>query len=154
MGVVGVIGVAEPPAVLRSARRRLLLSRLSIHDGKRELAMIDQPRLALSVKQPFAELIMAGRKRIEYRSRVTHVRGLIYIYSSQGRYRRQDERDLAEEFGLDVGTLPRGVILGTVELHGCTLGDDAWEWLVRNPVRAEVQQKPTRHPMPTWFRPW
>ena len=39
--------------------------------------------LALSVRQPFAEQIMLGKKKIEYRSQLTHKRGSFYIYASK-----------------------------------------------------------------------
>jgi hypothetical protein len=42
--------------------------------------------LALSVRQPFAELILSGIKTIEYRSRPTRIIGQrFYLYASKGR---------------------------------------------------------------------
>ena len=38
---------------------------------------------ALSVCQPFAEQILSGEKRIEYRSLPTNIRGRVYIYASK-----------------------------------------------------------------------
>ena len=71
---------------------------------------------ALSIRQPWAELIMRGNKEEEYRSRATKVRGRIAIYSSLSK------GDLPEaiHWGLDPDELPRGVIIGTVELYDCT----------------------------------
>jgi predicted transcriptional regulator len=40
---------------------------------------------ALSVRQPFAEQIMLGTKKIEYRSMKTNIRGRVYIYASLSR---------------------------------------------------------------------
>jgi hypothetical protein len=37
---------------------------------------------ALSVRQPYIELILSGRKTIEYRSRRTNVRERVYLYAS------------------------------------------------------------------------
>jgi len=37
---------------------------------------------ALSIRQPWAELIMRGNKKIEYRSKPTKVRERVYIYAS------------------------------------------------------------------------
>jgi hypothetical protein len=37
---------------------------------------------ALNIRQPYADQIMRGTKRIEYRSRPTKVRGRVYIYAS------------------------------------------------------------------------
>lgn len=44
---------------------------------------------ALSVRQPFAEQIMCGTKKIEYRSMPTKLRGRVYIYAAKhpGTYR-------------------------------------------------------------------
>ena len=40
---------------------------------------------ALSVRQPFAELILRGIKTVEYRSRATNIIGeRFYIYASKG----------------------------------------------------------------------
>jgi hypothetical protein len=61
---------------------------------------------SLSVRQPYADRIMRGTKRIENRSRPTKVRGRIYIYASL---------TPASSKGED---LPHGVIIGTVELFG------------------------------------
>jgi hypothetical protein len=91
---------------------------------------------ALSIRQPHAEAIMRGVKPIEYRSRPTKVRGRIYIYASLGRYKPDEEKTMLEGYGMDdvdPDDLPRGVIVGTVELHDC----DGGQWHVRNPVRAE-----------------
>ena len=109
-----------------------------------------KPRLALTIRQPFAELIMRGVKTVEERSRPTKIRGRIYIYASLGRWPRAGEADWAEEFGLDIDGLPRGFLLGDVELYDCR-GE---EWLFRAPKRLATPVKPERHPNPVWFRPF
>lgn len=38
---------------------------------------------ALSVRQPYAEQILCGTKKIEYRSIATRIRERVYIYASQ-----------------------------------------------------------------------
>lgn len=105
---------------------------------------------ALSIRQPWAELIMRGIKTVEFRSRPTMVRGRIHIYAALGRCDPQDEADIAADYGIDVAGLPRGVIVGTVELFDC----DGDEWLLRNPERAKELRKPDNHPMPVWFTPF
>jgi hypothetical protein len=110
-----------------------------------------QLRLALSIRQPWAELILLGVKATEFRTRGTRVRGRIFIYASLGRYPRADEAEWAEEYGLDdIAGLPRGVIVGTVELYDCR-GD---EWYLRSPERLARLIKPERRPNPVWFRPF
>jgi hypothetical protein len=110
-----------------------------------------RPRLALSVRQPFAELIMRGVKTVEERSRPTRVRGRIYIYASLGRWPATEEAEWAEEFGIDIEGLPRGVLVGDVELYDC---QGEGEWLFRLPERLATPAKPERHPNPVWFRPF
>ena len=96
---------------------------------------------------------MRGIKTIEYRSRLTRVRNTIYIYASAGRYSRDDEAEMMNRYGItdvECDDLPRGVLVGTVDLHDCD--DD--EWYLRNPERANRLKKPTAHPQPVWFYPF
>jgi hypothetical protein len=104
--------------------------------------------LALSIRQPYAELILQGRKRIEYRTtNVTRMlRQRFYIYASKGSGlgvqgsgeeaaakiwsddlavpgKKTGEPpewmlELAEELILD--KLPRGVIVGTARIEKVT----------------------------------
>ena len=64
---------------------------------------------ALSLKQPFAELILNGRKTIELRKWNTKFRGKFLIHSSK----KPDEKSM-EKFGFE--ELPLGFILGEAEL--------------------------------------
>ena len=57
---------------------------------------------ALSIRQPFADQILRGKKRVEYRSIPTRIVGRVYIYAS------------ARPATLAGANLPRGVIVGTV----------------------------------------
>ena len=96
---------------------------------------------------------MRGVKKIEYRSRPTMVRGRIYIYASLGRYSVGDEAEMMGEYGIEdveCDNLPRGVIIGTVELYDCEGGN----WHIRNPERAKRMRKPKKHPQPVWFIPF
>ena len=45
--------------------------------------MIEVLDLALSIRQPYVEMILTRKKRIEYRSRRTHVRGRVYLYAGK-----------------------------------------------------------------------
>jgi ASCH domain len=112
---------------------------------------------ALSIRQPHAEAIMRGVKPIEYRSRLTNVRERIYIYASLGRYRAEEEAEMLKMYGMgDVNAddLPRGVLVGTVELWDCTGSGGNYEWHVRKPERAERLLKPKKQPQPSWFNPF
>ena len=110
--------------------------------------------LALSIRQPWAELILRGVKVEEFRSRRTNVRGRIFLYASLGRYNAADEAAWGVEHTIDINALPRGLIVGTVELYGCAGAYDDWLWRLRLPERLPVPRKPTRRPNPVWFYPW
>jgi hypothetical protein len=112
--------------------------------------------LALAIRQPWAELIMRGRKRIEYRSQQSHVRGRVFIYACLGRYARHVETEWAVEFKLDIDALPRGVIMGSVELFDCRPAPDGdgFQWWMRRPIRATELRRPDNQPQPVWFHPF
>lgn len=115
--------------------------------------MAKQPTRALSIRQPHAEAIMRGVKKIEYRSGLTRIRGRIYIYASLGRYSADDEAEMMADYQIrDVSCddLSRGVLIGTVELFDC----DGGNWHVRKPERAKTLRKPKNHPQPVWFKPF
>ena len=89
--------------------------------------------LALSIRQPWASLILLAGKDIENRNRSTAVRGPILIHAAKG-MTRQEYVD-AMEFALAIDTgnddflmnsprfdfdrLPRGGIIGSVILADC-----------------------------------
>ena len=108
---------------------------------------------ALSIRQPFAEAIMRGTKTTEYRSGPTYIRGRILIYATLGRYGEEAESEMLQEFGItdvEADDLPKGVIIGSVELHD----SDEGEWYLRNPQRAENFVEPVNRPNPVWFYPF
>lgn len=76
---------------------------------------------AISVHQPWAELIRQGRKTIELRRRTTHYRGPIVIVSTV----RKPDPDLCERFGLDPAALPLGTARCVVELFDSRPAVDA-----------------------------
>jgi|SRR3989344_9017081 len=64
---------------------------------------------ALSLKQPWAELILQGRKKIEIRAWNTKFRGEFLIHAS-----KNPDADAMEKFGFK--DLPSGFIVGKAEL--------------------------------------
>ncbi len=60
---------------------------------------------ALSLKQPYAELIVQGRKKIELRKWNTHFRGKFLIHAS-----KIPDQEAMNKFGFD--SLPTGCIVG------------------------------------------
>ena len=101
---------------------------------------------ALSIRQPWAELILRGEKTVEYRSQPTNIRGRVYIYASLAKPEPDDQE-------ID-GDLPRGVVVGTVEIADCEGSDGEFEWLLANPVRLPQPLPPQEQPQPVWFNPF
>ena len=104
---------------------------------------------AISIRQPYAEQILCGTKKIEYRSIVTHIRGRVYIYASQ-----KPKLEAYQKLKITPGSLPTGVIVGTVEIVGCDGSNGDYEWHLANPERLDQPIKPERHPQPIWFMPF
>lgn len=75
------------------------------------------PRI-LSVRQPLAWAIMAGKKKIENRNWSTAYRGLVLIHAAKT-FSKRDVQEMRDDFGFRVpDDLPRGAIIGA-----CTLKD-------------------------------
>ena len=108
----------------------------------------------LSLRQPWAEEIMRGTKTVENRAKSVKHRGKIYIYASLGRNSAEDEADAAEEVGYPIDDLPRGVVIGTVEIVGCEFNGEGFEWQLANPVRLARPLPPNERPQPVWFHPF
>jgi hypothetical protein len=80
---------------------------------------------ALSIRQPWAELILQGRRTIEPRTWQTTYRGRIAIHASQ----TIGEEDCVA-YGLDPAQVVRGALVGTVELVDVLpLDKGGWETL-------------------------
>jgi len=124
---------------------------------------------ALGVRQPWAELIVSGRKSLEIRSRPTRVRGTIYIYSSKKVAEYPAAAEAAAAAGVDLSAATKGRIVGTVELTGCrptSVGDarascvpaemlrDRYAWEFANPVRFEEPLRVRFLPYGVWFYPF
>jgi hypothetical protein len=124
---------------------------------------------ALSIRQPWAELILLGHKTIEVRSGRTNILERVHIYAGRNRIEAEEEARIASEFGIDVDTLPRGVLVGTIEISGCRplemtdskaacfeidQVDDDFAWLLERAERAENLQAPKNQPQPRFFNPF
>jgi len=80
---------------------------------------------AISIRQPWAELILQGRKTIELRTWQTHYRGRIAIHASQ-----TVREEACVAYGLDPARVVRGALVGTVELIDIIpLDEREWETL-------------------------
>jgi hypothetical protein len=88
---------------------------------------------ALTIRQPWASLIVAGLKDVENRSWPASYRGPLVIHAGLG----MDAADVPLPDGLE---MPRGVILGTAEVVDCVRGyrsawalPGAWHWVLAAP---------------------
>ncbi len=105
---------------------------------------------ALSIRQPFAELIMLGKKPIENRRWLTHIRGQVYIYACKTR----SGRDYYEENDLNPEELPHGFLVGTVELGECIEKYGEFEWSLSKPQRLVKPLPVKAMPQPGFFWPF
>lgn len=80
---------------------------------------------AINLDQPWAELILSGRKTIELRTRRTSHRGLLGIRAT-----KTVLEDVCRNFNLKTDELETGAILGTVEVvEVIQLDEDNWRVL-------------------------
>jgi hypothetical protein len=137
---------AKPPA---TPKRRRVVSEAAT--SKKPPKQAGSPKMrALSIRQPFAELVMAGEKTVEYRSKVTRIRGRVYVYACKSRNRLEHYEDA----GLGSDKLPHGKLVGTVEIVNCIQGDDGYEWHLTNPKRLKKKLTVTGVPQPGFFWPF
>ncbi len=129
----------------------------------------DPHLLALGVRQPWAELILRGVKTIEVRSQKTQIRGVIHLYASRRISDLPEAREAAKRHGVEVARLPRGRIVGSVEICDCRpseptdaeaaqvsvdllLGQQVWH--LRHPLRFDPPVPISMPPYGIWFYPF
>jgi len=125
--------------------------------------------IALGVRQPWAELIVRGIKTIEVRSQNTNRRGTIYIYAAKKPSTIVPAAKAIKEYDLDLDSLPRGLLVGTVELFDSTpcKTDDAeascvttswlknqFSWNLRCPHPLSEPMSVRFLPYGVWFYPF
>lgn len=130
---------------------------------------LDKNRIALGIKQPWAELILRGKKTIEVRSRSTNVRGTIYLYTSKKSATETYALKAIQEHELNSLEFPLGLIVGSVEIVECrqTTPQDAvqsclscqelenrYAWILKNPTRFSKPQPVRFLPYGIWFYPF
>ena len=112
---------------------------------------MDEITRAISIRQPYVELILQGKKRQEFRSRRTHLRGRVYIYASMT---PKDDPLAWRKSGKSPKSLPTGKIVGTVEIVGCTLtADGSFAYQLANPRRLRSHLVPVNQPQPSFWIP-
>jgi len=108
---------------------------------------------ALTIKQPFANLIVSGFKDVENRTWPTKRRERIYIHASQSKEyisnipkavnkKQFDSLPGNEQYQLTHGIWVWSAIIGEVEIIDCVRNSDSvwalpdnWHWILANPVK-------------------
>ena len=106
---------------------------------------------AISIKQPFVELILAGKKRYEYRTVGTNIRERVYLYASA---KPRTEPRLWRAAGKTFNELATGLILGSVEIIDCRPhAVHGYRYFLVNPERLQRPLRPSNKPSPIFWRP-
>lgn len=98
---------------------------------------------ALSIRQPWAELIMLGIKDVENRSWATEHRGSLVIHAARALDVSKEElSEFGDEYGFDPNKLVYGALIGSVEVVDCTMKvtsdwhyQGQYGWYLKNPKR-------------------
>lgn len=106
---------------------------------------------ALSIRQPYVELILLGLKKFEYRSTPTNIRERVYIYASLS---PGDLKQL-QKTGKSFQSLPKGRIVGSVEIVDCKYdsSNDCYAYKLANPKRIRRILKHRNQPSPKFWIP-
>src|SRR5690349_10024592 len=107
---------------------------------------------AISIRQPWVELILSGEKQTEYRSRPTNIRGRVFIYAS---LTPAESLTGWEKIGKQPGELPTGQIVGTVEIADCVWDAErkCYAYLLEAPKRLAKPLFAKNQPQPVFWRP-
>lgn len=106
---------------------------------------------AISIRQPYIEQILRGKKKYEYRNMPTKIRGRVYLYASH----TPGPDEHWNKLKMEPGDLPSGVIVGSVEIVDCVeYGHRDYGYRLKNPKRYKKHLKPKEHPQPCWFFPF
>lgn len=107
---------------------------------------------AISIRQPWVELILRGEKIKEFRSRATKIRGHVYLYASKT---VSDAPGAWRRLAVAPGELRSGLILGSVQIVGCTWDTRAgkYAYKLHAPRRFRTPLEPTNHPGQWFWRP-
>jgi hypothetical protein len=126
-------------------------------------------QIALTIQQPWADLILRGIKSVEVRSVPVGMRTTIYLYASQNLSLLPAATVAIRDSDINVTELPKGKIVGTVEIVDCQpcIREDAksacipWKlmkgqfsWKLENPQRYLPPLKAHRVPYGMWFYPF
>jgi hypothetical protein len=87
----------------------------NIITGKTNTVLVKEPRIltskCLSLRQPYAELVVSGRKTIELRKWNTRFRGEFLIHAS-----KSTDRETCKLHNIDISSLITGALVGSAIL--------------------------------------
>ena len=107
---------------------------------------------AISIRQPFVEEILLGKKTYEYRSRPTKIRGRVFLYASN----TLGDTSNCNKFKINISSLIKGKIVGSVEIIDCEYLEDKkyYGYKLKNPIRYDHAIEPQSQPQPLFFFPF
>jgi hypothetical protein len=103
---------------------------------------------ALTIRQPWAALVVSGRKRVEWRTWATTHRGPLLIHAGQGRADVRVPRDVRALASV------RGALIGRVDVvscEACHCGCGTYAWVLAN--ARELPHVPMRGHQGLWDAP-
>ena len=110
--------------------------------------------LAISIRQPYTEMILRGIKTVEFRSYPTNVRGRVMLYATKKLAESNSLLYEAEKAGIVLADLPMGKIVGSVEIVDCQDYDHGlYGYVLRKPKRYDVPWQAFGHPQPCFWKP-
>jgi hypothetical protein len=107
------------------------------------LARQEENVRAITIQQPWASLILDGKKKTEFRSWPTKHRGPLAIHAGLG-----IDKDECRRVGYDAEKLPRGRVLCIAEMYDCKKLREGFGWKLRN-VR-KIRPVPARGLLGLW----
>lgn len=117
---------------------------------------------AITIKQPWASLIVSGLKDIENRTWKTNFRGRVLIHAGKARDRQfgMPKKLFANDDVYAIITteeLPQGAIIGSVEIVDCVQNHPSlwaekgvWNWVLANPVIFDEPIKGVKGKLSFW----
>jgi hypothetical protein len=71
----------------------------------------------------------------------------VYVYAAL-------KQDADCDYSFEVDGLPRGMVIGSVEIVDCTGRAGNYQWHLAKPERLAKPRKPTGRPQPSFFFAW
>jgi hypothetical protein len=111
-----------------------------------------RPLRAISIRQPYTELILRGQKKNEFRSRPTNIRERVYIYAA---LKPADDPRAWGKADATAEQLQTGAIVGTVEIAACHRDERTGGYAYRllKPRRLKQPLYAKNQPTPCFWRP-